>query len=63
LTSSALEVLPWVHGRLDDHLGGSERERLALLEAHRDAVRERLTEMEHHLELIDYKSDVYREKV
>jgi DNA-binding transcriptional MerR regulator len=41
---------------------GNEPERLALLEAHRDAVRERLAEMERHLELIDYKIDIYREK-
>jgi DNA-binding transcriptional MerR regulator len=42
---------------------GNERERLALLEAHRDAVRDRLAEMERHLELIDYKIDIYREKL
>lgn len=42
---------------------GNERERLALLEAHRDAVRERLAEMARHLELIDDKIDIYREKV
>jgi DNA-binding transcriptional MerR regulator len=42
---------------------GNERERLALLEAHRDEVRERLAEMERHLELIDYKIDLYREKL
>jgi DNA-binding transcriptional MerR regulator len=42
---------------------GNEPQRLALLEAHRDAVRERLAEMERHLELIDYKIDIYREKI
>src|ERR1700710_621199 len=42
---------------------GNEAERLALLEAHRDTVRERLAEMERHLELIDYKIDIYREKI
>ena len=42
---------------------GNEAERLALLEAHRDTVRVRLAEMERHLELIDYKIDVYREKI
>ena len=42
---------------------GNERARLALLESHRDTVRERLAEMERHLELIDYKIDMYREKI
>jgi DNA-binding transcriptional MerR regulator len=42
---------------------GNERERLALLEAHRDAVRRRIAEMEGHLELIDYKIDIYRRKL
>jgi DNA-binding transcriptional MerR regulator len=42
---------------------GNERERLALLESHRDAVRERLAEMARHLDLIDFKIDLYREKL
>jgi DNA-binding transcriptional MerR regulator len=42
---------------------GNERERLAILEAHRDAVRERLAEMARHLELIDFKIDIYRKKL
>ena len=42
---------------------GNERARLTLLEEHRDAVRERLAEMERHLELIDFKIDTYREKL
>jgi DNA-binding transcriptional MerR regulator len=41
---------------------GNERERLALLEAHRDQVRAALAEMERNLELIDYKIDLYKEK-
>jgi DNA-binding transcriptional MerR regulator len=39
---------------------GNEPARLALLEAHRDAVRARMAEMERHLELIDFKIDNYR---
>jgi DNA-binding transcriptional MerR regulator len=39
---------------------GNEAERLALLEAHRDEVRERLAEMEHHLRLIEDKIEIYR---
>jgi DNA-binding transcriptional MerR regulator len=42
---------------------GNEAERLALLEAHRDTVRARMAEMERHLELIDYKIDVYRRQL
>jgi DNA-binding transcriptional MerR regulator len=42
---------------------GNEHERLALLEAHRDEVRGRLEEIERHLELIDYKIDIYRKAV
>jgi len=42
---------------------GNEGGRLALLEEHRDRVRERLAEMERHLELIDVKIDLYREKL
>ena len=43
--------------------GGTEQARLALLEAHRDAVRERIDALERNLELIDYKIDLYREKL
>jgi DNA-binding transcriptional MerR regulator len=39
---------------------GNERERLALLEAHREHVLERLAEIERNLELIDFKIDLYR---
>jgi DNA-binding transcriptional MerR regulator len=39
---------------------GNERERLALMEAHREAVLERLAEIERNLELIDFKIGLYR---
>lgn len=39
---------------------GTERERLALLEAHRDAVREHLAETRQHLERIERKIGMYR---
>ncbi|MEV4256737.1 MerR family transcriptional regulator [Spirillospora sp. NPDC049652] len=39
---------------------GNEKERLALLEAHRADVRARLAEIRTSLELIDHKIDVYR---
>jgi DNA-binding transcriptional MerR regulator len=39
---------------------GNEKERLALLEAHRDGVLARLAQIQEHLELIDHKIDVYR---
>jgi DNA-binding transcriptional MerR regulator len=39
---------------------GNEHERLALLESHRDTVRARLEEIARHLELIDFKIDLYR---
>jgi len=42
---------------------GNEGQRLALLEAHREDVRERLVEGSRTLELIDYKISVYRERV
>jgi DNA-binding transcriptional MerR regulator len=42
---------------------GNEHERLALLEAHREDVLERLAEIERNLELIDYKIGLYREKL
>jgi DNA-binding transcriptional MerR regulator len=42
---------------------GNEAQRLALLEAHREDVRERLAQVTRTLELIDYKISVYRERV
>ncbi len=39
---------------------GNERERLAILEAHREQVLERLAEIERNLELVDYKIGLYR---
>jgi DNA-binding transcriptional MerR regulator len=42
---------------------GNERERLAIMEAHREQVRERLAEIERNLELIDYKIGLYRERL
>jgi DNA-binding transcriptional MerR regulator len=39
---------------------GNEKERLALMEAHRADVTAKLTEIQEHLELIDHKIDVYR---
>ena len=42
---------------------GTHPERLALLEAHRESVRARLTETERNLELIDRKIDYYRERL
>lgn len=42
---------------------GNEAQRLALLEAHREDVRERLAEVSSTLELIDYKIGFYRERV
>ena len=39
---------------------GTERERLAIMEAHREQVLERLAEIERNLELIDYKIGLYR---
>lgn len=38
-------------------------DRLALLETHREEVRQRLTEIEQHLELIDYTINLYRERL
>jgi DNA-binding transcriptional MerR regulator len=45
--------------------GGDDtnEERLALLEAHREAVRAHLDETAAHLELIDWKIDLYRERL
>jgi DNA-binding transcriptional MerR regulator len=42
---------------------GNEAERLALLEAHREDVIERLAEVRRNLELIDYKIGLYRERL
>jgi DNA-binding transcriptional MerR regulator len=42
---------------------GTNEERLALLEAHREAVQARLEETAGHLELIDWKIDLYRERL
>jgi len=42
---------------------GNEKERLALLEAHRDEVIAKLTELEENLKLIDHKIDVYRGRI
>jgi DNA-binding transcriptional MerR regulator len=45
--------------------GGDEtnEDRLALLEAHRDAVRAQLEQTAGHLDLIDWKIDFYRERL
>ena len=42
---------------------GNERERLALMEAHRADVLARLAELQENLQLIDHKIDVYRGRV
>jgi DNA-binding transcriptional MerR regulator len=42
---------------------GNEAERLALLEAHREAVLEQLAAVRRNLEAIDYKIDFYRGRV
>ncbi|AYF79662.1 MerR family transcriptional regulator [Nocardia yunnanensis] len=39
---------------------GNEGERLALMEAHRAEVLEKLAELQQNLQLIDHKIDVYR---
>jgi DNA-binding transcriptional MerR regulator len=39
---------------------GNEKERLALMEAHRANVIAKLAEVQEHLKLIDHKIDVYR---
>ncbi len=41
---------------------GNERERLAILEAHRAEVVAKIDELQHNLELIDYKVGLYRER-
>jgi DNA-binding transcriptional MerR regulator len=40
---------------------GNEDERLALLEAHRDAVLEQLDAMRRNLEAIEHKIEIYRD--
>ena len=40
---------------------GNESERLALLEAHRDAVLEQLDAMRRNLEAVEYKIGIYRD--
>jgi DNA-binding transcriptional MerR regulator len=42
---------------------GNEAERLALLEAHREAVLEQLDAMRANLEAIDYKIELYRDRL
>ncbi len=42
---------------------GSEPDRLAILEAHREHVRDQLREVQTHLEAIDRKIDFYNTKV
>lgn len=42
---------------------GNEKERLALLEAHRDRVVEELAEIQENLKTIQHKIDVYRGRV
>jgi len=42
---------------------GNEKERLALMEAHRDDVLAKLGELQENLQLIDHKIDVYRGRV
>ncbi|MEV4312257.1 MerR family transcriptional regulator [Actinocrispum sp. NPDC049592] len=39
---------------------GNEKERLALMEAHRDEVLAKIADLEENLRLIDHKIDVYR---
>ena len=41
----------------------SERERLAMLEAHRESVLSQLQETARNLELIDFKINLYRERL
>jgi DNA-binding transcriptional MerR regulator len=42
---------------------GNEAERLTLLETHRSEVRAKLAELRENLELIEYKIDVYRDRL
>jgi DNA-binding transcriptional MerR regulator len=39
---------------------GNEQERLALMQAHRDEVAEKISELQENLKLIDHKIDVYQ---
>lgn len=41
---------------------GNEQARLALLEAHRDEVRAQLDEVARHLQFIEHKIEIYRER-
>ena len=41
---------------------GNEAERLELLEAHRAEVVAKIDELQHNLELVDYKLGLYRER-
>ncbi len=41
---------------------GNEAERLELLEAHRAEVIAKIDELQHNLELVDYKLSLYRER-
>jgi DNA-binding transcriptional MerR regulator len=43
--------------------GGNERERLALLEEHREAVRAQLAEVQGHLAFVEHKIAIYKELV
>jgi DNA-binding transcriptional MerR regulator len=42
---------------------GNERQRLALLEEHRERVLEQLATIERNLELVEYKIGLYRERL
>jgi DNA-binding transcriptional MerR regulator len=42
---------------------GNERERLALLEEHRERVLEQLAKIERNLQLVDYKIGLYRDRL
>jgi DNA-binding transcriptional MerR regulator len=42
---------------------GNERERLAIMEAHREQVLEQLAAIQRNLELIDFKIDLYRGRI
>jgi DNA-binding transcriptional MerR regulator len=51
------------YAELYRHGDGTHGDRLGLLEAHRDRVREQLAETERSLELIDRKINYYRERL
>lgn len=42
---------------------GNQEQRLAILEAHRDEVLATIAELRQHLERIDYKVGLYRDKL